>query len=211
MNDAATIALAATAAIALVDWIAVARGVKAVEYVAKPATMVALIACAVSLDTSTPARRWAFVVALGLSLVGDVFLMLPGDRFIPGVAAFFAAHLAYIVGFRIGDTSPGALLIGAAVVGLFVATVGRRILTGVRSTSPELAVPVSAYVGVISVMVASAVATQEPLAIAGAAVFMGSDALIAWNRFVQPMSWAGVAIMVSYHAGQTALVLSLAS
>jgi hypothetical protein len=38
---------------------------------------------------------------------------------------------------------------------------------------------------------------------------MASDSLIAWNRFVKPLSWAPVVIMVTYHMGQTGLVLSL--
>ncbi len=69
--------------------------------------------------------------------------------------------------------------------------------------------PVSAYIAIISVMVASAIATRNVVAIAGAAIFMASDTLIAWNRFVRPLAWAPVTIMVTYHLAQTALVLSL--
>jgi uncharacterized membrane protein YhhN len=74
----------------------------------------------------------------------------------------------------------------------------------------ELIVPVSAYIGVLAVMVAAALATGEPLAAFGAVFFMASDSLIAWNRFVTPMPWAPVTIMVTYHVAQTLLVLSLA-
>jgi uncharacterized membrane protein YhhN len=45
----------------------------------------------------------------------------------------------------------------------------------------------------------------------GAVLFYASDALIAWNRFVQPRPWMPLAIIVTYHVGQAALVLSLAS
>jgi uncharacterized membrane protein YhhN len=59
-------------------------------------------------------------------------------------------------------------------------------------------------------MVASALATGEPLAAFGAVFFMASDSLIAWNRFVVALWWAPVTIMVMYHIAQALLVLSLA-
>jgi uncharacterized membrane protein YhhN len=203
------LALVVASSFAVNNWLAVLQRKKPLEYVTKPGAMVALIVVAMSLDAPSSAQRWAIVAGLALSLAGDVFLMLPTDRFIAGVAAFFAAHLAYIVAFRLMDTSPGALLIGAAFVAIFALVVGRRILIGVRDTAPELVTPVSAYIAVISVMVASAIATKNPYAIAGALLFMGSDTLIAWNRFVQPLRWAPVTIMVTYHAAQLLIVLTL--
>ena len=92
---------------------------------------------------------------------------------------------------------------------IFALVVGRRILLGVREVASELVTPVSAYIAVISVMVASAIATTNVYAIAGALLFMGSDTLIAWNRFVQPLRWAPVTIMVTYHAGQLLIVSSI--
>jgi uncharacterized membrane protein YhhN len=62
---------------------------------------------------------------------------------------------------------------------------------------------------VISAMVTCALATGNTLAAAGASLFFASDALIAWNRFVRPRTWAPVAIMVTYHLGQTGLATSL--
>ena len=41
-----------------------------------------------------------------------------------------------------------------------------------------------------------------------AVLFMASDALIAWNRFVR-RPWAAVVIMVTYHLGQLGLVTAL--
>jgi uncharacterized membrane protein YhhN len=75
---------------------------------------------------------------------------------------------------------------------------------------PELAGPVVAYMLVISAMVATAVGTGHAAAIAGAASFYASDALIAWNRFLRATRHARVVIMVTYHLAQVGLVLSLA-
>ena len=209
MTDAAAYAFAAAAVFAILDWIAVARRNKPLEYVAKPAVMVALIVAAVALQPDLEVRRWAFVVALAFSMLGDVFLMLPRDRFVFGVGSFFIAHLAYIVGLRTGETSTTALLFGTAAVLAFAAVAGRRILVAVRESEPRFATPISAYIAVISVMVASALATREPLAAIGAVLFMASDTLIAWNRFVQPLACAPLTIIVTYHLGQTGLVASL--
>ena len=208
MTDVSRIAFAAAAVLAVLNWIAVSQRIKPLEYVAKPTVMVALIAATLGFDIDDP-RRWAFVAALAFSMLGDVFLMLPSDRFLFGVGAFFVAHIAYVVGLRMDSSAAISLVVGVLVVGVFAVTVGRHIIGAVRRKQPEFATPVSAYVAVISVMVASAIATKNPYAAAGAAIFMASDTLIAWNRFVQPLAWAPVTIMVTYHVGQALLVLSL--
>jgi uncharacterized membrane protein YhhN len=68
---------------------------------------------------------------------------------------------------------------------------------------------VAAYILVISVMVTMAIGTGDARAIVGASLFYVSDALIAWNRFVRPLAFAPVAIMVTYHLAQAGLVLFL--
>jgi uncharacterized membrane protein YhhN len=62
---------------------------------------------------------------------------------------------------------------------------------------------------VISAMVVSALTAGPWLGAAGAVSFFASDTLIAWDRFVQPRAWMPLAIIVTYHLGQGALVLSL--
>lgn len=198
--------LLAAAVLAAGDWIAVARRNKLAEYVCKPAATAALIGVALALHPHLPARRWAFVVALVFSLAGDVFLMLPIDAFIAGLASFFLAHVAYIVGLRLVHPHAWPLFIGILVVSTYVGSVGLRVL---RKTPRDLQGPVFAYIAVISVMVAFAIGTGPALATAGAILFLISDTLIAWNRFVRPLAFAPVAIMVTYHLAQAALVLSL--
>lgn len=197
--------LGVAAAGAGADWLAVWRRSKPLEYLAKPFALVALIGVALTLVPEDESMRTWFVVALALSLAGDVFLMLPQNLFVAGLAAFLSGHVAYVVGFGVGEAWPWVL--GVAVVG---AAVGTRIVRALlRDGHRELLGPVLAYMAVISVMVACAIGDGDPRAIAGAALFLFSDSCIAWNRFVRPLAWAPVTIMVTYHLGQAGLVLSL--
>jgi uncharacterized membrane protein YhhN len=210
MTPTAWIALAVAAGFAVGDWSAVARGRKALEYACKPATMVALVVVALALEPAVDGRRAWFVAALVLSLTGDVFLMLPRDRFLAGLVSFLAGHVAYVVGLRIGETSAAAVVVSAAAVVVVAAVVGTPVVAAVRhGPHAELTGPVLAYMAVISAMVTCALATGNVLAAAGAALFFASDALIARTRFVRPRAWAPVAIMVTYHLGQAGLVTSL--
>jgi uncharacterized membrane protein YhhN len=62
---------------------------------------------------------------------------------------------------------------------------------------------------VISAMLATALASGNAVAAVGAVLFVASDSMIAWDRFVRKFAWAPVAIMVTYHLGQAGLVASL--
>lgn len=210
MTGAAAVVLGVAALAAVANWVAVARGNKPLEYIAKPATMTALVAVALLLEPAHADRRLWFVVAGVLSLAGDVFLMLPRDRFIPGLVSFLLAHVAYVVGLLQLPASPAAAALGGVLVVAAIATIGARVLRAVRAGPRSgLLGPVFGYLVVISTMVVAAFATGPILAIAGALVFYASDSILAEQRFVRPRSWAPVAVMVTYHLGQAALILSL--
>ncbi|MCU1467380.1 MAG: putative rane protein [Actinomycetia bacterium] len=215
MNTASMVAFGIAFVFAVGNWFAVARPGRllALEYVCKPATLVALIFAAGLLDPAADAhtRRIWFVAALVCSLAGDVFLMLPGDLFVPGLAAFLVGHLAYLVGFWVHGPSAGALIVGVIVTAAAVTPIARRVLTAIaaREEPRELRIAVVAYMVVISAMLATALATGNAVAAVGAVLFVASDSMIAWDRFVRKFAWAPVAIMVTYHLGQAGLVASL--
>jgi uncharacterized membrane protein YhhN len=203
----ATGLLVAAGVSAVGNWIAVARGSTLGIYVSKPLTLALMVASAVTLDPTSDAVRAWFVVALVLSLAGDVFLMLPSDAFVAGLSAFLLAHVAYTVGLNL--ERDGRWWFAIPVV-LVVAFLARRLVVGIRrSGQPEMVAPVMAYVLTILVMVASAVASGNPLAAAGALLFMTSDGLIGEHRFVAARTWQPLVIIVTYHVAQALLVLSL--
>jgi uncharacterized membrane protein YhhN len=210
MTAGAWALLGVAGVLAVANWLAVALERKALEYVCKPGTLAALIGVALVLDpTHGDTRAW-FVGALVLSLAGDVFLMLPSDRFVAGLAAFLLAHVAYVVGLTRHGGSALAVAVAAIPVVIVAGVLGARFLRAARAAGhDELVGPLVAYMAVIAAMVACALASGVVLAGVGAVLFMASDALIAETRFVRSRRLAPVAIMVTYHLGQAGLTLSL--
>jgi uncharacterized membrane protein YhhN len=211
VNNTASWLIGITVAVAVCDWIAVATQVKLAEYVFKPATMIPLIGAALVLDPADRAARVWFVVALVLSLAGDVFLMLPDEEtfFVPGLGSFLIGHIAYIVGLVTAGINGVSLAVGIVIVAVGVAALAPRVVAGARSKDRRLAVPVFAYVLVISVMVACAIGSAVPAAIAGALLFYLSDLTIGWSRFVKDFKASRLLIITTYHVAQILLVLSL--
>src|SRR5260370_39754675 len=130
--------------------------------------MVLLIAAALLLHPASEAERALFVVALVLGLAGDVFLMLPDDYLIPGIAVFLAGHLAYTAGFRFGTFAIVGLVVGLVIVAATAVLLLRRVLSAVGSGGrAHLRNPIIAYAIVISLITVSAAPTAPPVAAAG--------------------------------------------
>lgn len=220
-----------TLVVALADWTAVSRramdpasvGARRAEYVAKPLTMVVLIAAGLAIAAAHPHPSTylvvAMVAALVLSLIGDVFLMLPQDspsadrNFVVGLGAFLPAHVAYIAAFvRLhahGGYAISFVITGLVLAGAMFAVVGLPVRRAAAEEDPALAVPVLAYVSVISLMVVAAWWTGDLRIIPGALLFAVSDAMIGWTRFVRRDWELDVPVIVTYHLAQILLVLGL--
>lgn len=215
MNGLTIALLVLAAPVAVVNWVGVARDDRRLVVAAKPTTLVLLVLAALAIDAEDPTVRLWFVLGLLLSLAGDVFLMLPEETELPlppfllGLASFLLGHIAYVVGMA-GDLDSWAFVaIGLLVVLAAGGVVAPRIVAGVRTTSPELVVPVLAYMAVISTMVVFSFGRGAAFGIVGALLFYASDATLAWNRFVTPSRTFQIAVMVTYHLAQLGLVLSL--
>lgn len=208
MTTASWVFAVAAGAFALTDWWGVWADRPRVRYVAKPATLAALIGVALTLAPSVdPTIRTWLVAGLVLSLAGDVFLMFDEKWFAAGLGSFLLGHIAYVVGLQLAPTSWAGTVLGLAVVVAAIATIGRRIVVGVAAGEHrELVAPVVAYLVVISAMSVSAAGTEAPWAVVGASLFYASDATLAWNRFLEPHRWAPLTVMVTYHLGQAGLV-----
>jgi uncharacterized membrane protein YhhN len=210
VTTAAWAFVAIAAVLAVADWVAIVRGDHRLEYLAKPGATLALAACAATLDAAHTDTQVLFVIALLASTAGDVFLMLPGDRFVPGLGSFLVAQILYAVGFVLAGGDGVDYVIGAVVVSIVVVPLAVRFVTALRAASQSaLVAPLVAYMGAISVMLVTAIGSGNPYAMVGALLFTASDALIAETRFVKQRPGAGLAIMVTYYLAQAGLVLSL--
>lgn len=183
------------------------------HFVFKPLTLLVAIFVVAARAYSTGAGvrfNLYLLAALVASLAGDVFLMLPGNYFIAGLASFLVAHLFYIALFRQGVPwfpSQRALGLTLGLGGTMYAWVWGGL------TDPVLRVAVAAYVSVIALMVAQAMGRALVLRDAsatavgvGAGVFMLSDSLIAINRFVQPLPLVSLSVLASYYTAQILIV-----
>lgn len=180
-------------------------------YLFKPLTMVFIILMALSLDPISDTYKILILIGLLFSVGGDVFLMLPQDRFIPGLISFLIAHIFYIIAFAIEGDLPiviwvavPLLIFGAGMVAILLPTLG------------EMKIPVMVYMLVILTMGWMAIGrwldteqTGTWLAALGATLFMASDAVLAYDRFKQPFRLARVAILGTYFSAQWLIALSI--
>ena len=210
--------LAVAAAVAVVDWWAVWAATPRArlgERVAKPATLLALIAVAFVSTPATPSVEPWLLLALAGSLAGDVLLLPPG-RLVAGLIAFLLGHFAYIVAFAQLPGSVAWLGLGVAVALVVVATAGRTLVRAAAGRG--MGAPVAAYLGVISVMAIAATRTAMPAAVLGAWLFVASDSILGWGEFVVGTTADGrsrggrrlrLGVITTYHAAQVLLVLAL--
>ena len=170
--------------------------------------MVLIVAYAVTL-LPTDVRRvhGLILVGLGFSAVGDVTL----HWFLVGLTAFLVAHCCYLAGFltRVRPTPTRAgWAVPLALVGLLV---GWRLLTAIQADGETLLlVPVALYVVVILSMAWVAILTGNRWAGAGSVLFVTSDAILAWDMFVETLPYAGTAVMTTYYAAQLLIARSVA-
>lgn len=154
-------------------------------------------------------RGWV-LGGLGLSLLGDVLLMLPQGLFVPGLIAFALAHLCYIAGFA-GGTRPAMLALPAV---LMAVVAGANLAALWPHLTADMQLPVSVYVVLIGAMASLALARWRSRlpgggqAAAGALLFLLSDSLLAWDRFAGPLPAAIAGVLLSYWAAQALIAFS---
>ncbi len=183
-------------------------------YAFKPLATLLILALAVSLSSARPEYQWAVAAGLLFSTAGDVFLMLPRDRFVAGLASFLVAHLCYVWAFGIGVSfadKPLLWLPYFAAGGMVVAL----IWPGLK---PALRAPVTLYVVVIAVMAGQAAERWQVLGSAvalaaaiGAGLFVASDAVLAIDRFRWHFRAARAVTLATYWTAQLLIALSVSA
>ncbi len=182
-----------------------------IHYAFKPLTMVLIISLAWERVTAWPSVYGYFILSgLCVSLFGDIFLMLPPRYFRPGLLAFLAAQVLYILAFsrdlQALSFSPLYLILTYAAVAFFFlfGSLGRYRW------------PVLGYILAISATAwlafnrhQSLLESGTLLALVGAGLFFFSDTLNAVNRFKKPFRPAQALILSTYFAAQLLFALSV--
>ncbi len=153
------------------------------------------------------------LAALILSLFGDVFLLFAGGSiyfFVYGLVAFLVAHVLYSLAFfRDFKNDPQASKVYGHLMLFVMGVFSLSYYSWIREYLNDLRVPVMAYMFVISIMAILAGYRYRRvnmlsfrLIYIGAICFVISDSTLAYNKFVEPFSYSGIAIMGTYMLAQ---------
>lgn len=188
------------------------RDSKRLEYVFKPLTMIWIIGIALAANHPI-SDTYQIVILLGLaaSLAGDVFLMLPSDKFLYGLIAFLIAHLFYIAAFTIESTGRAPLWYAIPFL-LF----GGAMLVFLWPHLGSMRGPVMVYMAAILLMAWQAanrwIDTEQDgtlLALVGAYFFVASDSVLAVERFRGTWRSAPFWVLSLYFLAQGLIALSV--
>lgn len=202
--------------LAVIHWITVYKYWYKAELFFKPAVMAVLLIILFIAGPDFKNGLAFFVAAIFFSMLGDLLLLFP-KRFIFGLVMFLLAHLLYVLAFLFPFILPTPLMLLLAIlIALPAAWFYRRVRAGMREKGwRHLSKPILAYLVILSIMFLSALATlfraDWPLNAAllvsgGALLFVLSDGLLAWNKFVRPLRTRRVGYMIAYHLGQMLIV-----
>ena len=179
------------------------------HYLTKP-TATALLIMIVLRNASTKIYGRAIVAGLAFALAGDIFLMLPGDHFLPGLVCFLLTHCAYIYALT-RDARPAgrwAIFAGFAVIALLM-------VAGLWNAVPAaMRLPVAVYAAALAFMAAQAVSraslmppgtpaeASARLAAIGGVLFLISDTILAYGRFRWIIPGQPLWVLGSYYIAQ---------
>lgn len=179
----------------LAEW----RGSDVLRRLAKPLASAGFLVAALGAPAwALPSGvAWLLFAGLLFSAVGDVLLLgRRSSAFVGGILAFSAAHIAYGAWF-LGGRAPWWLLATTSLVFLGIGHLVWHWLD--EHVSDRLRLPVRAYVALVSLMAATAVAYgaqalstgsgARPMLLApavGGLLFYLSDLAVARHRFVTP-------------------------
>lgn len=198
------------------DWFETAKVNKKHRYLSKPLSVALIIGVFLTQIESIQSPVWIFLLGLLLGLGGDILLMFQDDKwFMAGLGSFLLGHIAYIIGFfSLGKVEPIWLALLLLVpIAMIVGAILRPLL---KATDRKMEICILAYGVVIGTMLFSTLCllfnpawdrTASILAVAGAGLFVTSDALLASWKFLGKNSefWP----MVTYHLAQIAIAASV--
>ena len=197
------VALTAVAVVALL--VAEAFRFRPGVWIAKPLASIGFVLEAWNLGAIDSLYGRTILVALVLSLAGDV-LLIPKKTFLAGLVAFLLAHVAFAFAFRMIWVREW----WSAVVLVILSIVGAIVFHWLRPHLPrKMRVPVIAYVAAIIVMTSLAWGVEVMLVPIGATMFFLSDLAVARDQFVVKTLTNKLWGLPLYYAAQIVLAMSV--
>lgn len=162
---------------------------------------------------------WPMSFAMFASALGD--LAGAAGNFMVQMECFAAAHLFMIIFFvrryiwrsrnasAQGKSRKSRRLAYVVLLTFLILLLVTAAMARIVPAAPSGAVRsgVVFYAIVISMMMFMALLQRSRLYAAGACLFVFSDLVLAWNRFVEPLDYERYLIMVPYYLGQLLLFL----
>lgn len=149
---------------------------------------------------------WKFVLAFLFSCTGDA--MGAYGSFFGQMGYFAAAHIILIWAFAEELWKVRKILVGLAVTAALVFAFA---LVIPKVPEPWLQIGCGVYAVLITAMFGLSLMQRSPLFAIGAALFLISDMILSWNKFVGPVTAEKWLIMVPYYLGQLLIWLGAAT
>ncbi len=145
------------------------------------------------------------VFGLVLSACGDIAGDVPGGGFIPQVGVFLIAQIAYTITFAKEVSWNRARLAVIVPLVAWMCFMAVRLMASSDLQNQVLATAVGIYLIAITCMAISAILRRADMwwvVAAGAVLFVFSDSVIAWSRFIAEWPNSGWVVMWSYYLAQ---------
>jgi uncharacterized membrane protein YhhN len=189
------------------------------DFITKPLIMISLLIYYLSSrNQKTNMLTYLMIGAMFFSWCGDILLMLQAKHeglFVFGLASFLIAHLLYILSYGRAvypeKSKDSKTFIRTRIA--FLIFVGLALIYMLSPKLDQLFIPVGLYTIVIVTMAIAAVMRKGRtvdksfiMVYSGALLFIMSDAMIAINKFLNPLVQARLLIMSTYIAAQLLIV-----
>lgn len=193
----------------------------ALAFYTKPLLLISLIVFFLIYTKEARSNLFRNLIFLGLvfSLSGDVFLLYQEEGsfyFIGGLVSFLIAHIFYIWAFSktyLKNHNIPIIKRQGWVMVLIVAY-GYLFYKALEDFLGTMVGPVILYTAVITLMLLIAVNRFERVSrysfwfiAIGAALFVASDSILAWNKFRAPLPYSHFQVMATYGIAQLFIVL----
>jgi uncharacterized membrane protein YhhN len=153
-------------------------------------------------------KRYFLLIFIGLFFcaLGDALL----KNFVVGLSAFLIGHLFYIAAFITRWKFSWIRLCTIVPILIYAGIIATNLNGAMQNTDNEgLIIPVMIYLFIILSMGWFSMMTGNVWSMLGSTLFIISDSILAWNKFISHVSYSGVLIMLTYYTAQFLIARSV--